>query len=61
MDIGYFHGSLLEHVCSVEFFDNFDPERDYPLLEHMVAIEKMAIESGEIQSANAVIIARKPS
>lgn len=61
VDIRYYNGSVLLYALDPTFYRNFDPSnpQDRRLLETLIEIERGLIDSGELQSDHAHIIATK--
>lgn len=57
--IRYFNGSILHYALDRKFFDNYDPDRDLPILKLLMEIERQMINLQDIPPILAVIVARK--
>lgn len=63
VEVRYYHGSLLHYALERRFYEAFDPssKEDRELLSLLIQMEKTFIQSGEIASDHAHILAKKGS
>jgi SAM-dependent methyltransferase len=57
--VRYFNGSILHFALDRKFFANYDPDRDLPILQLLMEVERTMIDLQEIPPILAVIVARK--